>query len=39
MLYSALETGPQGDSEIEFALALNPSEEALKRLIDALGKI
>lgn len=38
VLYSVLETGPQGEQEVEFALALNPDEAAIKHLIAALGK-
>jgi hypothetical protein len=33
-----METGPQGDDEVEFALALNQAEETLPALIAALGK-
>jgi hypothetical protein len=37
-MYSGMETGPEGEDEIEFALALNQAEETVKRLIDALAK-
>jgi len=36
--YGALETGPHGDKEVEFALALNQPEAAIQALIAALGK-
>jgi hypothetical protein len=38
MLYSLMETGPQGDNEIQFALALNQPRSSIQRLIAALGR-
>ena len=38
ILYSVLETEPEGDQEIQFALALNQTEQEIKHLIAALGK-
>jgi hypothetical protein len=37
ILYSVLETGPEADNEIEFALVLNQPDSKVVQLIDALG--
>jgi len=38
ILYSLMETGPQGNGELEFALALNQPQASIQHLIAALGR-